>query len=151
MAPACTAIAELARRAQLAQVEQQHDAAVAVDGRAADAGQPAEERAEVLDDQLELALERVDRPGQLLAGAAVADDDGGPRRRARPGTPSAPPRSASGIVVAVAQHHRRAGDGRAPGVGQATRLDDAGDRQRRSARRRAGRPGSAARRGSPAA
>ena len=43
-------------------------------------GQPAEEGAELLDDELELALERVDGPGQQLAGAAVAG-----RRRRRAG------------------------------------------------------------------
>ena len=71
----------LAVVAELAQVDEADDAAVAVDGRAADHRQPAEERAEVLDDELALAVERVDRPGDLPV--AVTDDDGGGRLRGR--------------------------------------------------------------------
>jgi hypothetical protein len=82
---------------ELAQVQQEHDGAVGVDGRAADGGQPAEEPAEVLDDELELALERVHGPGQLLARPAVPHDDRDPLARS-PGTSSAPPRSAIGMV-----------------------------------------------------
>ena len=63
---------------ELAQVEQADHGAVADDGRAGDQGQPAEERAELLDHQLHLGLEPVDGPGQLAL--AVADDEGGPGR-----------------------------------------------------------------------
>ena len=68
---------------ELADVEHQQHAAVAVDGGAGHGGQPAEEAAELLDDDLALALELVDREGEQLAGGAVVDDDGGTRRRAR--------------------------------------------------------------------
>ena len=84
------------RLGQLAQVEQADHAAVPVDGRAGHARHPAQEVAEVLDDDLALPLEPVHRPGQLTAG--VAHDDGA-RGRPPPAAPSAAPRSSSGMLT----------------------------------------------------
>src|SRR6185312_8625062 len=61
-------------RAQLAQVDEADNRAVSVDRRAADQGQPAEERTEVLDHELELAVQPIHRPGDLAV--AVSRDNG---------------------------------------------------------------------------
>src|SRR3954471_18432432 len=53
---------------QLTKVDEAHDRAVTVDRRAAHQRQPAEEGTHVLDDELELALEAVDGPGDLSVG-----------------------------------------------------------------------------------
>src|SRR3954452_5349889 len=53
---------------QLTQVDETHDGAVTVDRRAAHQRQPAEEGTHVLDDELQLALETIDGPGDLPVG-----------------------------------------------------------------------------------
>src|SRR4051812_1020294 len=55
---------------QLTQVDEADHAAVSVDGRTGDERQPAEEGTEVLDHELELALEAVDGPGHRAIGMA---------------------------------------------------------------------------------
>ena len=92
-------------------------------------GQPAEEAAELLDDELQLALERVDGPGQRLARAAVAARRRRRAGRASPGTPRTLPE--------VGERHGRRPWRTSTGTpatswtsasAQADGLDDAGDR-----------------------
>ena len=97
---------------ELAQVDQTDDAAVTVDRCAGDEGDPAEEGPEVLDDQLGLALQPVDGPGDLASRAgAVAYHEGGFRRFAGPRQPE------GGTEVEQWHGHAVPDDDRRPGEG----------------------------------
>ena len=75
---------------ELTNVQQQHHAAIAVDGAAADERGSAEEPAEVFDHDLKLTLKRVDRPRELLGRRRRTE------RRHRLGSHVRPARQARG-------------------------------------------------------
>ena len=112
---------------ELADVEDEQDAAVAVDRRPGDGGEPAEETAELLDDQLELALERVDRQGHRLVGPRELHDHRRPR--------VAVARHVEDLAevderqhAVLADEHGHSGDLVTLRAGEAHRLEDTGDR-----------------------